>query len=197
MTETAQQTQKDWRQAKRTARKSLLSRDKQAKSQQVAQRLLATEGYQKAQRIGAYLCLPEEVDVRAIIETAWADGKQVYLPVVLAWGEPLLFAPYTADSVLTKDCLSIDIPAVERSEYIAAQALDMVVTPLVAFDEQRNRIGMGGGFYDRTFAFKQQGQSSPQLLGVAFETQRVESNIVANEWDICPDAIITEATIYQ
>ncbi|PID64872.1 MAG: 5-formyltetrahydrofolate cyclo-ligase, partial [Gammaproteobacteria bacterium] len=162
------------------------------------EKLLQTDAYRQAKRIGAYLCLPEEVNVKSIIEAAWADGKSVYLPVVLDWGQVLKFAPYTPDSKLIRDRLDIEIPAVCATKYLEASALDMVVTPLVAFDEQRNRIGMGGGFYDRTFAFKAEAKpfSKPQLIGVAFETQRLPVTITANPWDICPDAIITEQRIY-
>lgn len=197
MTNTTILTQKNWRKEKRTARKSLSSTEKHNKSQQIVQRLLATEYYQQAEHIGAYLCLPEEVNVRNIIEAAWADGKKVYLPVVLAWGEPLQFAPFSPDTVLVKDCLSIDIPDIDSSTYVSAEKLDMVVTPLVAFDEHCNRIGMGGGFYDRTFSFKASHASSPMLLGVAFDVQRVAHTITANAWDIRPDAIVSETTIYR
>lgn len=197
MTDKTILAQKNWRQEKRAARKSLSSVDKHNKSRQIVQRLLATEYYQQAEHIGAYLCMPEEVNVQDIIDAAWADGKKVYLPVVLAWGEPLQFAPFTPDTVLVKDCLAIDIPDIDSSQYVCAERLDMVVTPLVAFDEQCNRIGMGGGFYDRTFAFKNNAHSSPVLLGVAFDIQRVTSTIIVNEWDIRPDMIVSETTIYS
>lgn len=188
-------TQKDWRLEKRQARKNLSDAEKIDKSQTISECVIASDAYQNAELIGAYLCMPEEVDVKGIIEQAWADGKQVYLPVVTTWGKPLLFAPYTPTTPLTKDALDIDIPDVEKDQYIPAERLDLVITPLVAFDENRNRIGMGGGFYDRTFAFKQQ-QPTPTLLAVAFAVQGTERPIPVNDWDIRPDAIITETPYY-
>ena len=78
---------------------------------------------------------------------------------------------------------------------IDASKLDVVVTPLVAFDVQRNRIGMGGGYFDRTFAFLG-GRTHwlrPKLIGVAFECQRVQK-ITGNPWDIRVFRVLTEAS---
>jgi 5-formyltetrahydrofolate cyclo-ligase len=70
-----------------------------------------------------------------------------------------------------------------------------VLTPLVAFDEQHNRIGMGGGYYDRSFAFLKNRKQliQPKLIGLAFDCQRVEK-ITANPWDIRLYSVITETT---
>lgn len=191
-------TQKNDRIAKRSARQALKSTEKAQKSAQISEQLLATAAYQQSSTIGAYLCLPEEVNVKAVIDAAWADGKSVFLPVVLGWGKALQFAPYTPESTLIKDALGIDMPDVPVSKYLDADKLDMVVTPLVAFDEQCNRIGMGGGFYDRTFAFKAENDcNKPTLIGVAFDVQRVTAGIAANDWDIRPDAIISEKAVYS
>lgn len=186
-------TQKTLRAQKRLARKNLSASQKAEKSQSISERLIATKAYQNAQHIAAYLCLPEEVDVSHLIKTAWADGKQVYLPVVLTWGKPLQFAPYQPHSTLIKDTLDIPIPNVNKSHYIDAKHLDLVITPLVAFDQNRNRIGMGGGFYDRTFAFKAQNNyPTPTLIAAAFAIQKTNCPIPSNDWDIRPDKIITE-----
>ncbi|MGY0400127.1 MAG: 5-formyltetrahydrofolate cyclo-ligase [Ostreibacterium sp.] len=189
-------SQKTLREYKRHARQALSQKEKSMKSQMIVTQLLQTASYQQANSIGAYLCLTEEVNVTDIIKAAWADNKAVYLPIVLDWGKPLKFARYTPETSLIKDKLAIDIPDVGSRHYIDVEQLDMVVTPLVAFDNNRNRIGMGGGFYDRTFAFKAQSNSKTTLVGVAFEAQRVEHQIKANEWDICPDYIISEIRCY-
>ncbi len=189
--------QKKWRQIKRAERKALSPEDKQIKNTKIAKYLSATDSYQKAKRIGAYLSLPEEVGVRMIIEQAWNDGKEVYLPVVMDWGKPLQFARYTSDTPLTKDVLNIDIPQMDACDYISAECLDMVVTPLVAFDTDCNRIGMGGGFYDRTFAKKINKDTDCVLVGVAFDTQCIDGKIETNVWDVRPDMIITEKRIYR
>ncbi len=184
-------TQKQWREEKRQARKNLSATDKAQKSQAIIKQIIKSDEYKNAKHIGVYLAMPEEVNLQTLIETAWQDGKSVYLPVVIGWGKPLLFAPYTTDSQLVKDALNIDIPNTDTDSYIGADKLDLVITPLVAFDENNNRIGMGGGFYDRTFTCKDT-QDKPTLIGVAFAEQKTDSLIPMNEWDIPLDKIITE-----
>lgn len=190
-------SQQEWRKQKRAARQSLSVSDKQNFSQQIHQRVIDTPQYQSAQNIGAYLAMPEEVDVRSIIQSAWADRKTVYLPIVVAMGQALQFAPYYPESKLIKGALNIEVPDVSDSDCVAASQLDFVVTPLVVFDENCNRIGMGGGFYDRTFAAKDNHSNASFLIGAAFEVQRTNATITANSWDVKPDAIITELGIYQ
>lgn len=187
------ETQAELRTIKRRARQALSTEEKIQKSTQIAKIFLQTEVYQQADTLSAYLCLPEEVNVKAIIDAAWADGKTVYLPIVLARGKALKFAPYKPETKLTKGALGIDIPDVPNHEYVDAEVLDIVVTPLVAFDANRNRIGMGGGFYDHTFAFKKMAANrQPTLIGVAFEVQRVEGEMKANAWDVRLDMIVSE-----
>jgi 5-formyltetrahydrofolate cyclo-ligase len=64
--------------------------------------------------------------------------------------------------------------------------------PLVGFDKAGNRLGMGGGFYDRSFAFKQKRHScQPKLIGLAHSIQQVD-NLSVQGWDIPVDNIVTE-----
>lgn len=181
--------QKQWRKEKRKQRQILdeVSRDK--KSQQVYHQLLACKPYQQARHVGAYLAMSEEVNLHRIIQDAWTADKLVFLPVVVARGKPMIFAPYQADTKLTKDAVGMLVPDVDPLCCFSAEQLDLVITPLVAFDEQRNRIGMGGGFYDRTFAFKKI-KAHPYLIGVAFAEQKTNQPIIANAWDIRPDEIV-------
>ena len=100
----------------------------------------------------------------------------------------------------------IDEPDVPRSQWLTGQQLDLVITPLVAFDANCHRIGVGGGYYDRTFAFLSslRGQVDSvsatvrptKLIGFAMELQRVES-IELNPWDVVLDTIVTEEKIYK
>lgn len=188
--------QKQIRKDKRQARQEINKTVKQQKSAMICDSIINHPAYQTASKISAYLAMPEEVSVKAIIEDAWAADKQVYLPVVMGWGKSLMFAPYYQDSELVPDSLGIKIPNVKQSDYISANQLDFVVTPLVAFDKTRNRIGMGGGFYDRTFAFTEQSNNT-FLAGVAFIEQLVDEGITENKWDIKPTIIVSDKSIFS
>lgn len=188
--------QKQIRKDKRATRQSIPNEQKQQKSAVICQQVITHPRYQAATKISAYLAMPEEVSVVTIIKDAWENGKTVYLPVVMGWGKPLKFAPYHKDSELIPDSLGIKIPAVDSSAYIDADELDFVVTPLVAFDKNRNRIGMGGGFYDRTFAFTEHSEQT-FLAGVAFSEQQSDELINENDWDIKPTIIISDNAIFQ
>jgi len=92
---------------------------------------------------------------------------------------------------------NIPEPVVRHDRLIAPRDLDLVILPLLGFDHDCNRIGMGGGFYDRTFAFMHRLNhiAGPYLLGLAHEIQRVEV-LVMQRWDIPLDAVATEQRIY-
>ena len=82
------------------------------------------------------------------------------------------------------------------TDIINADQLDILFMPLVGFDKDKNRIGMGGGFYDRTLAFKKQQKmaKNPKLIGLAFDCQQVEQ-LEVQEWDVPLDVIITPSQI--
>jgi 5-formyltetrahydrofolate cyclo-ligase len=104
----------------------------------------------------------------------------------------LRFRDTLPETELAKNNLGLWEPV--SGTLIDASRLDVVVTPLVAFDRQRNRIGMGGGYFDRTFAFlgDRQHWLRPKLIGVAFECQRV-NNIAPNPWDVPVFRVYTES----
>ncbi len=180
-------TQKQWREEKRQSRRNLSVTEKHHKSQQIIKKIIQSDYYKNSQNIGVYFATPEEVNLQTLIETAWQDGKMIYLPVINQ--EKLLFSQYAASTTLIKDTFNISVPKCDN--YVLAKELDLVITPLVAFDDNNNRIGMGGGFYDRAFSFKKI-QQKPILVGVAFALQKTNTLITTNRWDICLDKVITE-----
>ena len=139
------------------------------------------------------------MDPAPLLERAWALGKQVYLPVLA--GAPaahLLFAPYHRHSAMQANRFGILEPVVSNSELLPPQRLDLVLTPLVAFDASGTRLGMGGGFYDRSFAFRNNPAHLPRplLLGLAYELQKV-AELFRQAWDIPLDGIVTEQAVYS
>ncbi|MGI9329078.1 MAG: 5-formyltetrahydrofolate cyclo-ligase [Gammaproteobacteria bacterium] len=149
---------------------------------------------QRARRIAAYLAVNSEIDCGALIETAWSRGREVYLPVLQ--GQGLFFRRYRPKSLLTPNRFAIPEPSEEP--LLRATALDVVIAPLVAFDRVGNRLGMGGGYYDRTFSFLRYRKSwrHPRLLGFAYDMQAVNS-LPAQSWDVPLDAVVTETSKYE
>ena len=149
-----------------------------------------------SQRIACYIANDGEIDPSPLIQTAWKLRKQVYLPVLSPFQHKLYFAPYKADMMMKPNRFGINEPTCKPVEWVTAWQLDLMLLPLVAFDEAGNRLGMGGGFYDRSLADRQSRTRSirPKLIGLAHELQR-EDNLQTNSWDIPLDLIATEQRI--
>lgn len=155
--------------------------------------LLATTVYKQATRLAAYVASNNELDPQPLINEAWVTGKQVYLPVICP-DNSLSFAPYHIDSALQKNRYGIPEPVYPADECLSAAELDLILVPLVAFDANCERIGMGAGYYDRTLAGLHSGK--PVKAGLAYEFQRV-GLIHARPWDIPMDLIVTEHRLYS
>ena len=149
-------------------------------------------------RVACYLANDGEIDPEYIIQTAWHLRKQVYLPVLSPFQSKLYFAPYQAGMAMKLNRFDIWEPACRPAKWVTAWQLDLMLLPLVAFDENGNRLGMGGGFYDRSLAYRQSRTHSlrPKLIGLAHELQR-EQQLTANSWDIPLDMIATEERIIK
>ena len=110
----------------------------------------------------------------------------------------MLFSSYSKDQKLSLNDYGIPEPEHNDEKSIQAEQFDLMFIPLVAFDSKCNRIGMGGGYYDKTLAFKKESEkkSKPLLIGLAYEFQKIDA-IEKNAWDIPMDAIITENKTYK
>ena len=181
----------------RAARRAVDAETRLANGSMVCDKVLQLDSFKKADRIAAYLAFDGEVDPMPLMVAAVEQGKQVYLPVIDGKSKPLSFAAWTPTTEQVANRFKILEPQVPRSEHLTGQNLDLVICPLVGFDQTRNRIGVGGGFYDRTFEFLNDPQNgrAVQLVGVAFELQKLES-IEPQTWDVKLDAVVTEAAIY-
>ena len=126
--------------------------------------------------------MEDEVDTRSIIEAAWRANKRIYVPVLRERGE-MLFRELSHKTPLVQNSFGVWEP--DDGELISPRCLDIAITPTVAFDKNNNRIGMGGGYFDRCFAYLRHRQLwfRPKLIGVAFACQEVEV-IRPNPWDI-------------
>lgn len=183
------------RQRNRKLRARLDASQLEAAANSLAEHILGINEYQQAQRVATYFAVNGEIGLKPVIDHALAQGKQVYLPNLDR--QALRFSPYFHAQKMRINKFRLPEPDVDDSEMLAPDELDLVLAPLVVFDSKRNRIGMGGGFYDRSFAFrKNTGSINPVLIGVAHELQKVDQ-IVPQEWDVQLDMVITDQAVYK
>lgn len=195
-TAATQQAKKLLRQEIRLARRSLPPHQHARLSRLMNRQVLRTGAFRRAQRIALYFAVDGEIDVLEIMRAAWRQGKQVYLPVLAPNAEYMHFVRYLPHTRLRRNRFNILEPV--RGRRLAPRHLDLVLLPLVAFDPQGHRLGMGGGYYDRTFAFLRNRRyaNRPVLIGVAYELQK-RAALPWARWDVPLAAVATEARLYR
>ncbi len=153
-----------------------------------------------ARRIAAFWPADGELDPHPLLAAAQRGGGASILLPVLRPGQQrrLWFVRYAPGDTLTANRLGIPEPRRGRQGPHQTWALDLILVPLVGFDAHCNRLGMGGGYYDRTLAFLRQRRHwlRPRLIGIAHECQRV-TRLALRPWDVPLDAVATERRIYR
>ncbi|NOZ52048.1 MAG: 5-formyltetrahydrofolate cyclo-ligase [Gammaproteobacteria bacterium] len=163
-------------------------------AQQFAYHFSKTGLFVNSQHVAFYMANDAELDPLPLMHIAWSMGKTCYLPVLsAAYQKRLLFSRYNRNAPVVFNRYGIAEPVVAACDRVRAQQLDLVLTPLVAFDTKGNRIGMGGGFYDRSFAFLRQRQHwiKPRLIGIGYSFQQIDA-IQCQSWDVPLSAIATD-----
>jgi 5-formyltetrahydrofolate cyclo-ligase len=186
------------RASKRRLRNQLSCLEQSTHAVGLASQVCRQQAFLNSRRIACYLANDGEIDPEYIIRTARQLRKQVYLPVLSPFQSKLYFAPYQAGMDMQLNRFGIHEPACSPINWINAWQLDLMLLPLVAFDQDGNRLGMGGGFYDRSLAYRRSRTYSlrPKLIGLAHELQR-EEKLTANSWDIPLDMIATEERVIR
>ena len=176
----------------RRARSPAQRRDAGRKLLKFAQRL---PEFRRARRVAAYLAVDGEIQADGLLLRARQLGKQVYAPQ-LRPGSHLRFVRLRPGQPMRKNRFRIPEPI--DALHLPPRRLDLVFMPLTGFDARGNRLGMGGGFYDRSFAFRRRPgfPPLPKLIGLAFECQRVDA-LPAQTWDVPLDAVLTERGIHR
>lgn len=182
MKSTQQTLRNQLRQQIRKTRANLTALQQQQAEDSITQQALALIEERNAQHIALYVSFDGEISTEKLIKTLWAQGKQVYLPVLHPFNpNHLLFLRYLPDTPMLKNKFGIWEPKLNVQSVLPLEELDILFTPLVAFDKQGNRLGMGGGFYDRTL---QHWQKSPFIpVGLAHQCQQVEQ-LPTEAWDV-------------
>ena len=178
----------------RRRRRALSEPDRRTAARALSRRLAGSRWFSNSRTIAVYLPNDGEISLLPLVARAWSMGKRTYLPKL--FGPKLWFLPFHARSALAGNRFAIPEPVEPARRRIRPMFLDLVLFPLVAFDRAGNRLGMGGGYYDRTFEAvrRRTAWRGPKLVGVAYEFQRVDA-LPAADWDVPLDAIATECAI--
>lgn len=185
------------RQLVRQRRKNLSPAEQQLAAQQLLAQFKQHPEILAAKRIALYLANDGEINPLPTIHWLWAQHKEVYLPVLHPFTPGhLLFLRYTATSPMVRNRYGIEEPELDILQVVPHSTLDLICTPLVAFDAQGNRLGMGGGYYDRTLAIWHEHKLGPKPLGIAHDCQQVDA-VPQEEWDVPLPQIITPSYCWR
>ncbi|MDG6777751.1 5-formyltetrahydrofolate cyclo-ligase [Thiomicrorhabdus sp. zzn3] len=150
----------------------------------------------KRYKVAAFLSQDGELNTSTLIQRLWRlNSVELYLPALETQPDwHMGFSRYTPDSALINNRFGIPEPDVPRNQHLNGKDMDLVIMPLVGYDLKGHRLGMGGGYYDRTFAFKLKSataEHSPTLIGWAHSCQQV-SQLPSEPWDVPLDGLINE-----
>ena len=181
----------------RAKRRALSPEQREHAARLVARNVDRAFRLRAGKRVAIYAALREELDTAPLIELAFERGCRVFLPRIDRHTGHLDFHEWhAADARQRVNHLGILEP--EGTASIGARWLDLVLLPLVGFDACGVRLGMGGGYYDRTFAFRNRHTSwrGPRLVGIAYSFQQLPS-LAAAAHDVRMDAVVTEKGVVR
>jgi 5-formyltetrahydrofolate cyclo-ligase len=181
-----------WRHAQRAellSKRLALTRDeRRAASASCAARILEHIGDSIPACVSFYWPIKGEIPVRGVVESLLVKGTEAALPVVIAENRPMEFWAWEPGTTLQPGIWKIPVPAQRCLRHP-----DILLVPLLGFDEAGYRLGYGGGYYDRTLAHL---SPRPRTIGVGFALGRLQT-IYPQAHDIPMDAIVTEDGIHQ
>jgi len=166
--------------------------ERRKNNQRLRQHILSSPYFLKARRLAAFIPFGGEPDLLPLLKQATRLGKQCFLPRI----DPILggmqFRAFQPGDQLARNRYGIPEPRLEQT-LSPASTLDLMLMPLLGFDSEGNRLGMGAGFYDRYLAYRRQRRhwQGPVLAGVAWSVQQ-RASIPARSWDVPLDMIVTE-----
>ncbi|MCF6189379.1 MAG: 5-formyltetrahydrofolate cyclo-ligase [Cocleimonas sp.] len=178
-------------------RAQLSKSEQQEKSAKIVEHIKQSNVFMQSKKIAFYHAVRGEADPKGLFNSISNsnDNQQFYLPLLSSdKNQGLVFAPIDQNTQYKNNAFSIPEPIVETHALLDAKELDLVIMPLLGFDLTGSRLGMGGGYYDRCFAFKQSQPKKPVLMGFAYDFQQLDE-INAEPWDISLDMIATEGNL--
>lgn len=193
---------KQIRQQVRKARQQLSPQCQAHSAELLVQQAQQFAELEHAQHIALYLSNDGELDTAPLLRNLQQQGKTLYLPVLHPFTPGyLLFQRYDANTLMHLNKFGIREPRPDVTAICLPTQLELIFMPLVAFDDQGQRLGMGGGFYDRTLAGclarpDQTPQQVPLLVGIAHQCQQVHA-VPAEPWDVPLALVLTPEKIWR
>lgn len=173
-------------------KRSQMDRELQAeKSKAIFEKLVSSDEYKKADKVFVYIDMGSEVKTKDLIEKSWQDGKKVAVPVTRK-NRVMYFIEISNFNDLTKTKFGTEEPAGEIEDQLLPDERTLFIVPGSVFDEQRNRCGYGGGFYDTYI----ENHDLKKPIGICYDLQVVEK-IETEEFDKKMYSIITEGRIIK
>ena len=153
--------------------------------------------FRPGRRVAAYLAMPGEVGLAGAIAEALESGTEIYVPRLASRRRGRMrFVRLRPDCPLRPNAAAFGIlePAASSGEWLPPRCLDVILVPLVGFDREGNRLGMGAGYYDRALRRRRDRDRAwrrPRLVGIAFSCQET-ARIDPSPWDVALDLVVTD-----
>lgn len=178
------------RQQLRVARRALTEQQQIFHATLVRDHVMRNFAFESRQRVALSLSFDGEVSLTPLVQALWQKNVMCYLPCLQS-NKTLLFAEWQSDTTFKQNQFGILEPVCDSR--LSANEMDVLLMPLVGVDAQGHRLGMGGGYYDRTLG---QCVTRPYLIGLAHSCQQVEA-LSPEPWDIPLNALVTELGLTQ
>ena len=185
----------------RRRRRALSPKQQVAAARALFKRVVVSPLFRFSKRLTFTLARDGEISTDLLMREAARRGKRCYLPVMHNTGSVygrtrLTFREWHSGVQLRKGRYGIPEPRLGRIG--STHALSVVFMPLVGFDANCNRLGMGRAYYDHTFEFLLRSQRSrPALVGLAHDCQRVDATLELAPWDVPLRAIVSDRSWYH
>ncbi|GFM77382.1 5-formyltetrahydrofolate cyclo-ligase [Pseudomonas cichorii] len=182
----------------RKARRALSPGQQRAAARGLYRQLAQHPLFRRARHVSLYLPMDGEIDPRLLLRAAQRRGKATYLPVLDAWPRTkMVFQRVRPGEKFIPNRFRIPEPRINRARQRRIWALDLILMPLVGFDDEGGRLGMGGGFYDRSLVYlaRRKTWKKPLLLGLAHECQKVE-RLAQASWDVPLQGTVSDSRWY-
>ncbi|WMY95425.1 MAG: 5-formyltetrahydrofolate cyclo-ligase [Arsenophonus sp.] len=173
----------------RKKRQELTHVERKKSAYKITKLILDQKKISSATHIGLFLSFDGEINTNFLIENLWKHNKKIYLPILNTYNQEVIFVKYLPNTLLKKNYFNIYEPLVNNKNIIPIKNIDIIFVPLVAFDKKGNRLGMGGGYYDRLL---QNLNKNTYPIGLAYNFQLVHA-LPTDPWDVSLPEIITES----